>query len=449
VGVASAAGRRSRRRVAVVAVCLSLALVAITVSAVRENARVEAQRQRVEQERIAYAALHPVVLSADVSTWPTRGSRATDAGLLADVRARLGDSPHVLFAGNVAGADIVVALTGPGEAPLLHVLTGSPDTPVDAWREAGGALVVGVGAVPAVSAAVADEQGGLHLLAVTLTSGITVAYSPAPLLSDDATVSRRYLRLPLTDGIGTALVPARPDRLRIRVDGTGFESIVAPLTVARAAPAPDTEAAMRAPVTTTGSCQRSPQLGDVQNLVREATGDAGLAGTDVTGIRLLWCRQYGSRGEAAVALTAGHGPDIQCYESGETASDGLRTTSSQCWPVPRGTGATAPFLAPDLSSSSGPSGVLDLTVFAPGSTSADVRAGPLASPPLAAGPVAADGYVRFAVPLRARMSAEVFEREGIVVVRDGRGEANAILPARSRHLFDAWGEGSDGPLAQQ
>jgi len=235
----------------------------------------------------------------------------------------------------------------------------------------------------------------------------------------------------------------------MRIDGAGFEAIVAPLVVPPASGRDEPAPALPAPVPRAASCEGSPQAGDVPDLVSEATRDAGLTVADLTTVRLLWCRQDGSRGEAAVALTAGHGPDIQCYESGETASDGLRTTSSQCWPVPRGTSATAPFLAPDLSSGSAPSGVLDLTVFAPGSASADVRAGPLGSPPLAARPVAADGYVRFVLPLRARASAEVFESEGIVVVRDGGGEANAVLPVRSRHLFDVWGEGIDGPVAQQ
>jgi hypothetical protein len=179
----------------------------------------------------------------------------------------------------------------------------------------------------------------------------------------------------------------------------------------------------------------------VPQLVREATGDAGLAGSELTKVHLLWCRQDGPEGEAAVALAAVRGPDIQCYESIDRTAGGMPVTSSRCWPVPRGTGATAPFLAPDVTFGSPRPDVLGLTVHAPGASTAEVLPGPPGSVPLARTRVGADGYVRLAVPLTASTSGSVLDRESLVVLRDTRGHALDVLPVRSRHVSDVWGEG--------
>jgi hypothetical protein len=77
---------------------------------------VQAERLQLARERAAEAALHPAVTAGDLSTWPTRGSRARDAQLLESVRARVGGRPTVLFAGDVVGVDVAVAATRAGDA---------------------------------------------------------------------------------------------------------------------------------------------------------------------------------------------------------------------------------------------------------------------------------------------------------------------------------------------
>ena len=300
--------------------------------------------------------------------------------------------------------------------------------------------------MPAVSAAVRDERGRVHVLTITLTAGVAVSYSPAPVLADDGSASRRYFRLPLTDGVGAALVTADPDRVRMRVDSAGSTAIVPPLVVAPPDQLPGTVAALPVPITRPASCASSPQAADVPRMVHEATRDAGLSGSDLTSVRLLWCRHDSIAGEAALALTARSGPDIQCYELGEEASDGLRSTAWQCWPVPRGTGSTAPFLAPDTALGSSPADVLALTAFAPGASTADVSAGPLGSLP----PGAREGGRRRlravspypSPPARSRAfsSARVSSSSA---TREAR--RRTVLAVRSRQPSDVWGEGADGP----
>jgi hypothetical protein len=198
-------------------------------------------------------------------------------------------------------------------------------------------------------------------------------------------------------------------------------------------------------VTSTPSCQRSPQLDDVPDLVGEATGEAGLAGTDITAVRVLWCRQKGREGETAIALTTRRGPDIQCYEAVEETAGGARRTGSQCWPVARGTGATAPFLAPDAAPD-GSGEILALTAFAPGASTLELHVGAPDSAPLARASVAADGYARMDIRTRAATPRDYLESQAYVSLLDRRGGAVDFVEVSSRSRVDVWGEGTDGPV---
>jgi hypothetical protein len=297
-----------------------------------------------------------------------------------------------------------------------------------------------------VSAAVGDQQGRLHLLTLTLTAGVVVSYSPAPVLAEDATVSRRYVRLPLTDGIGTVLVTAAPERLRIRVDAAGSAAILPPLVVAPSGEAADTVPALHVAVTYPASCRRFRGKADVPRLVHEATRDAGLSRPDVTAVRLLWCRQDGSRGEEALAVSTRRGPDIQCYELAAEGPGRIYETSWRCWPVPRGTGATTPFLAPALPVPDPQVKDLPVTVNAPGAALAEFQATPGGPPMAARAPVAPDGYGRFVVTGTRTEARDLLEREGVIMFLDGRGHPVSVLLVSARHPSDVWEEAAERPV---
>ena len=448
VDLALVMDRRSRRRRALVAACLAVAAVVGIGGVVREHSRAEAERVQLAAERAVEAALHPQVLDADLNSWPTRGSLARDPQLLAGVRARINGGPAILFAGDVAGVDAAVAITWAGEAPLLHVLAGPPGTPVDTWREAGDELFAGPGATPAVSAAIRDEQGRLHLLTVTLTAGVAVSYSPAPVLADDASVARRYVRMPLTDGVGAALVSAAPDRLRMRVDSAGGAAILRPLVVPPLYVAADVVPPLQAPVTRAASCRGAREVEDVPRIVEEATREAGLSGSDVTSVRMLWCRREGARGEAALALGARQGPDIQCYQLDETAPDDSYETARQCWPVPRGAGTSTPFLAPALPVPGSQGNDLPVTVHAPGAAFAELQAAPAGSPTVARARVDPDGYGRFVATGMPAAPRDVLAREGAITLLDRSRHMISILLVSRQHPSDVWGEAANGSVRE-
>src|SRR4029079_17100448 len=98
---------------------------------------------------------HPTVLNGDLSVWPTRGSHAEDGPFLASVRASVGAPAALLFAGDVLGLDVAVAVTGSGSDQLLHVhvLSRGPESSQGIWQETGAAAVYPPEA-PVVSAVV-------------------------------------------------------------------------------------------------------------------------------------------------------------------------------------------------------------------------------------------------------------------------------------------------------
>jgi hypothetical protein len=163
-------------------------------------------------------------------------------------------------------------------------------------------------------------------------------------------------------------------------------------------------------------------------------------------VRLLWCRRRADQLEVGSAVTARHGPDIQCYLAGTRAPE-EGGFSLQCWPVARGAGAAAPFIAPDPGSSGGaPGAALALSVSAPGAATAELRGGPRGSVTVARAPVAADGYARIALPATAVRPEWILDSEGTVVLLDARGRTVGRLMVAAQDHGDAWGDRLDGPV---
>jgi hypothetical protein len=332
---------------------------------------------------------------------------------------------------------MALVYTGTADVQRLFVLHGPAGSPPDGWAEDDG--VPAVADVTALSAAVRDDAGLVHLVVVTLSRGISAAYSPAPQVSDEASVSREYRAFPLEDGVGTTVARGEPRRFALRLQvGTsttisGFDVGASDLTPPSQRSTPLPVSVQRAP-----SCTHLAVADDTPALVDQALGQAGLAAAEVTGLRQLWCRRTGYVAALALTVTATHGPDVQCYEAAVRTDAGLGF-DRQCWPVPRGRGASAPFVAPadpDEGTTSRP----EFAVWAPGARRLEVRS-PLRADRLVAGAlVAGDGYGHVTVPV-ADLSSDSLE----LVLRDVRGREIARLPAQDVH-GDAWGDAADGPV---
>ena len=252
--------------------------------------------------------------------------------------------------------------------------------------------------------------------------------------------------MPLTDGVGAALVSAAPDRLRMRVDSAGGAAILRPLVVPPLYVAADVVPPLQAPVTRAASCRGAREVEDVPRIVEEATREAGLSGSDVTSVRMLWCRREGARGEAALALGARQGPDIQCYQLDETAPDDSYETARQCWPVPRGAGTSTPFLAPALPVPGSQGNDLPVTVHAPGAAFAELQAAPAGSPTVARARVDPDGYGRFVATGMPAAPRDVLAREGAITLLDRSRRMISILLVSRQHPSDVWGEAANGSV---
>ena len=176
--VARATARdRARRRTAAALAAVVVVLAATGGALVaRQHARDEAARELAVRQQALDALLHPLVLGADLSTWPTRGSHAGDAALLAQVRRRVGDGVALPFVGRVGDLDMALVYAGTSDNPRLYVLHGPPDSDPAGWAEDDGVPPASDAAV--LSAAVRDGAGLVHLVVATLSRGVSAAYSP-------------------------------------------------------------------------------------------------------------------------------------------------------------------------------------------------------------------------------------------------------------------------------
>ena len=215
--VARATARdRARRRTAAALAAVVVVLAATGGALVaRQHARDEAARELAVRRQALDALLHPLVLGADLSTWPTRGSHAGDAALLAQVRRRVGDGVALPFVGRVGDLDMALVYAGTSDNPRLYVLHGPPDSDPAGWAEDDGVPPASDAAV--LSAAVRDGAGLVHLVVATLSRGVSAAYSPGVRVGDDATVSREYRAFRLEDGVGTAVASGEPRRFALRL----------------------------------------------------------------------------------------------------------------------------------------------------------------------------------------------------------------------------------------
>ncbi len=459
VDEAAALSRRRRRRLAVVAAGMVVTVVGH--GAVLENRRADdrAEQQRAERRRAAEAALIPVVEGSDVTRWPTRGSLSGRTDLLAQVRAvaAKGEAGRVLavpFLGEVAGRDVALAITtGLGDehetTQRLVALVGSAAQPMASWERTENDLESESGgrAGPMLSAVLGGSDGRVRAVVVTVSSGVTAAFSPRPRINVDGVVTRRYTRVALHNGVGTLAWRGSASGAVMRVQ---FPSL--PPSFGRAQLINWQDRLSRAPLRSVvgASCRGGTFAGlrrNLDNVAEAAAAEAGRGADEVERVQAIGCRRVGNHAVMIIGMRLVDGTALQTELEQITRRHGLSQPRREVRAVPRGRDVTYPrFVRLSLADDLPPVARQTILFSAPGGATAEllVRFALGGSEVVATARLSADGIGRATTPVPLD---EVLGREGnrlLVVVRDAAGRDLERVPAPGGHELRS--ETLDGPV---
>ncbi|HYY10359.1 MAG TPA: hypothetical protein VE781_05435 [Kineosporiaceae bacterium] len=438
---------RARRRAGALA-ALAVASVIVLVAVVHTPAR-----------PVPPPPAGPQVTDPDVRTWPTRGSLAGDAALLARVRAVApgadkGTVLSVPFLGAVDGRDvalaIVPALDDQGRSRLkLVTLSGSPSRPVDQWERSDGLLPSGEESdpvVPLLSAGLAGDDGRSRLVVLTLTGRVSVAYSERPAVDDQGAVSRRYREIPLRDGVGTVSWSGRLGPVRTRLQQRAQAPVVARPQVV--APGSVSTEEVGGSTDVAASCQaRGESFENLRlnlvNVARDVLQDAGRSPGQVALLQALACHRVGRETYMIAGVELDDGTAFRSVVEYRELDGGAGLSYPVQVPVPRGRAGTYPLYLPLSSTDDAPDQVRPRSalVLAPGGASVDVvqRTGVL----VATAKLSREGLG--VVTVRSTYAGLMPPANLDLVVRDATGRETERVPA-AVHRGPALDEDVDGPV---
>ena len=450
---------RRRRNWLVVAVAGLVVAAAGGIALEKRHAADLAEQQQAARRLAAAAALNPVVQSSDVATWPTRGSLAGRADLLAQVRevAGKGNEDAVLavpFLGEVDGLNVALAVvTGldDGAQPTrrLVALAGSGTRTVSSWESYEGQLDPDGPndlPVPVLSAALGGRDGLVRSVVVTVSREVSLAVSPRPQIDAAGIPTRRYTAVALSNGVGTLTWQGVAPVTIVRVQYAGSAPSFTTPSITRW-PDDSDEKPYRQVLAT--SCRGARFEGLRLNLDNAASSAAVRIGVDVDQVAqvvAVGCRRAANHTAMIVAVRLVDGTALQTTVEEITNADGVvGMPGPQVRAVPRGREVTYPrvlHLSDDDTSRADPRTV----VFAAprGATAELVRGSGGAARVLARAPLAADGVgVGTAT---ARLGDLLTDDEGslFVVVRDAAGRELERVPAPAGHAVEP--KELDGPV---
>jgi hypothetical protein len=442
--VAAAAATRRRRRVRSTAVAAVLALVLVpsgVVVARRHAAAVDEQR-RVERQRVLDAVLHPVVTSTDADTWPTRGNLAQRADLLAQVRAQVVDADggttvrSVPFLGEVGGRGVALVVSGPpgvigGET--LYALEGDLAQPVSVWQTLGQPFdqsVFSDNGVPLLSVALPTPGGRAVAVVVTLSSGVSVAFSPRPEIDAQGALSRRYTTVPLTDGTAGWVWKAPADAALLRVRRGAAAPVFGPPEVLWPGPRTRVELPHREAASCEGRAYEELRPNLDEAAVR-AAATAGRGPDEIAEVRSVGCARAGGHLVMFVAARLTDGTALQTQIEAFVEGDEITFTGATTSSVPRGRAATYP-RATTFEEVGGDPGLSRTVMFcAPGGATAELTAA--SGTVLARARLAPDGT---GVAQADRPASTLLAAEPVVVVRDARGHVRERVPFKPPNVVE-------------
>ena len=386
---AAARARRRRNRLVVVAAGLVVAVVGAGLALEKRHAADLAEQQQAARRLAAEAALNPVVRSTDVTTWPTRGSLAGRTDLVAQVRAAAqgGDGGVVLavpFVGDVAGLDVALAVVEGSDdsgrpARRLVALFGPGTQPVGAWERAENELVPDLPdandlPVPVLTAALHARDDTLRIVVVTVTDGVSAAFSQRPRIEPQGFATRRFTAVPLRGGVGTVVSrgPLTAATLRLRW-GNGPPVIRSPHLTSTDGPASQEPLAVEVAASCRGSAFANLRL-NVDAIARNAAEEAGRSPQEIAQVLAVACRRVGRHTVMFTALRLTDGTALQTTQEDIREQSGHSFVGAAVHPVPWGRGATFPRYHRLHADADPPDSVVARTVLfcAPGGATAEL-----------------------------------------------------------------------------
>jgi hypothetical protein len=299
-------------------------------------------------------------------------------------------------------------------------------------------------AVPVLSAALPRTGNQIRYVVVTLSSGISAAYSPRPEIDAKGVVSRRFTALPLENGVGTGVGPGTGTAATLRVQRGDEPPQIGPFGYrSLTSPGSPTPALRAVAASCRGEAFGNARL-NMDNVAAGVTTDAGRAVSEISQISALWCRQVGPHAVMFVGVRLSDGTAFQTDFEDVEEGGGHGFAGQRGWPVPRGRDATYPSYVRLTLLEEKPSEAVRRAVllFGPGGASADLVRGPAATGPvLVRARLGLDGAGVGSGP-DYRLGGR--EDGLLVVVRDRAGRELERVQVPDKQ--DVWGTALDGPV---
>ena len=282
-------------------------------------------------------------------------------------------------------------------------------------------------------------------IAVTLSEGISVAWSPRPFVDGSGQAVRTFVPLTLENGVGTWRTRWKAGLVTIRADWRGDRAVLQPAVQAVAEEGATGGASALVPELAPACANDVSYVHLSQAGLTNAWSESAVRRSEVTKVRLIWCGRVGTERAALTGVSTSDGTDFQVLTEQVSRATGLAMahgTSSEVWPVPPGRGADYP-MARELA--------VDAAHRQAGHTVTVVAAGGVlvqledADGPFAAGKrkLTADGLARFV--LRGRDAGRWSGGHPVdVVVLDVHEQEVDRMRAR---VADPWAKEIDGPEA--
>jgi hypothetical protein len=280
---------------------------------------------------------------------------------------------------------------------------------------------------PVLTATFFDGGEWSRGIAVTLSQGVRVAWSPRLFVEPSGRPVRTYVPLALDNGVGTWRTRWKAGQVMLHAEVGKRRILLSPLQSVA-----DDESPGRALVPEVASSCAHADNGDItaQNL-RDALQSASVRDSAVTKIRALWCGRVGSDRATLVGVSTDDGTDFQMLTENETHIGG-GSGATAMWPVPPGRGLDYP-VARELSlpgDRSGPRSTV--VVVAPGAVTVELQQGdPLYS--FARQKVDADGFALLNLSESDTYRWRDAQHPPLLVTRDARGRvADGVSPTEER-----------------
>jgi len=354
--VARSRVRRRAGALAGVAVAAVLALVAV----VHPPARHEVQPAGAK------------VTAADVSSWPTRGDLAGRADLVAAVSAKASDGgkrrvvavPYLGTIDEVTAALVIAddAVVRPGSVRHVVLVYGRQSVPAERWRSQDGDLRPGP--VPVLTATFFDGGEWSRGVAVTLSQGVRLAWSPRPFVDPSGRTVRTFVPLALDDGVGTWRTRWKAGLVTVRADWSGQRAVLQPAVQAvEEEDAPGDLSAQPPDLAPACAVDRADAELAYAGL-KEAWNENAVRKAAVTKVRLIWCGRVGTERAVLAGVTTNDGSDFQALSEHVTDAHGAGW-QTRTWPVPAGRGLDYPMVLELSVDGDKPSERANVTVEAP------------------------------------------------------------------------------------